>query len=936
MALASGTRLGPYEILEHTGESATAEVYKAADTRLNRTVAVKVLLSHTSGSVEMRERFEREARTIASLNHPNICTLHDIGREDGHDYLVIEYLEGETLADRLKRGPLPLDDALKLTAEIADALDKAHAQGVAHRDLKPANIMLTAQGAKLLDFAMAAWTAPVDSNVSPSMAPTRAEPSAIFGPADYMVPEQLEGKPTDARSDIFALGVIFYEAVTGKKAFEGKTRTILIASILTGDPDPMPQVPAALDHTIRRCLAKNPDDRWQTAHDFALQIQWIAGGGEGTIPATVAARQRKRERLILMAAAALVFVAVILATPAVRYFRAAGPDAFLLRVPMIGLSSADISISPDGRMIAGVVRPDTGGAPSLYVRTPGSVNSRRLAGTEDAAQPFWSPDSRYIAFVAGGKLRKIEAGGGPVQDITAAADFAGGSWSAEGEGLGTIVFGSSKGLFRVSAEGGAATALTTVQPPESGHFWPEFLPDGEHYVYLAWSAESTNRALFSASLGSSDKPAKLTAAESNAAYAPPGYLVIHREATLFAQPFNAKRVALAGDAIQVAGGVSFNGSNGHGDFDVSQEGTLLYFQGAGTEGAGRGGRGGTGVNIQLAWVSRSGGVIAAAGDTASTGDFDVSPDGKLVAVTRQEAGASGADIWVIDWQRAGVANPLTFDPADDINPVFSPDGSKIAFTTFRKGNADIYVKDINGAAGSETPLVETPANEFVEAWSTNGDIAYLVEHDNVQDIYTKPVSGEGKALVTGPFRKNEPQFSFDGKWLAYAAETGGSFQVWVTDFPKMEQKVQISKDGGGQPRWRRDGKELYYRDPNSARIVAVSIVIKADGKIEPARPEFLAVPPRLAGATVRDATRHQLAVTPDGKEFLLRVPPNAADSVGSAAAVNTVPPFAADSTGNLGLRGVARGVGGRAGTFPQDNGLTVVWRWTSALEKGAK
>jgi WD40 repeat protein len=777
VALASGLRLGPYEILDLIGSSETGETYKANDTRLNRTVALKVLPAHFSGNSELRERFEREARTVASLNHPNIRTLHDIGHEDGHRFLVTEFLEGETLAERLKRGAMPLHEALKMASEIADALDKAHAQGVVHRDLKPANIMLTASGAKLMDFGLAKWNAPLEEPLSTSMAPTRAPSLAMAGPVDYRSPEQLEGKEADARADIFALGTIFYEAVTGRKAFEGKTRTILIASILTGDPDPMPEAPSALDHTIRRCLAKDPEARWQTAHDLALQIQWIAGGGEGVVPAALAARQRKRERLALVAAAALVLVAVILAFPAMGYFRAEEAEPFAFRVPIVNASAQEIALSPDGRLIA-AVRPD-----GLYVRPVTELSSRRVAAVDNATQPFWSPDSRFIGFVSGGKLRKVEAGGGPVQDIVAAADIAGAAWSSEGEGLGTIVFGSSKGLFRVSAEGGPATPLTTVEAPETGHFWPEFLPDGADYIYLAWSADSTNRALFSASLDSTDKPARLMAAESNAVYAP-GYLLFHRDDTVFAQPFSAGDSQPSGEAVFVAGGVSFNTSNGRGDFDVSQEGTLLYFQGQGARDGG--GRGATQTNAQLAFVSPSGGVIAAGG-AGAYGDFDLSPDGRFVAITRVEDGAAGADIWIIDTQRSGVANPLTFDPADDINPVFSPDGSRVAFTTYRNGNADIYVRNVDGMAGSETPLVETPANEFVEAWSGDA-IAYTVERDNVQDIYVKPVSADGKpvAVVTGPFRKDEPQFSPDGKWLAYMAETGGTFQVWVTSLPKAD------------------------------------------------------------------------------------------------------------------------------------------------------
>jgi len=938
MALAPGARLGPYEVLEQIGEGGMGEVYKATDTRLNRTVALKVLPRHFSSNPEMRERFEREARAIASLNHPHICTLHDIGREDDQDFLVIEYLEGETLAERLKRGPLPLDEAMKVAAEIGDALDKAHAAGIVHRDLKPSNIMLTpSAGTKLLDFGLAKWT-PQASSVIDSMAPTRAPsaPGMIVGTLEYMAPEQLDGKEADARSDIFALGVIFYEAVTGRKAFEGKTRTILIASILTGDPDPMPQAPPSLDHTIRRCLAKDPENRWQTAHDFVVQVQWIGGGGDAAVPTAIAARQRKRERLLLAAMSALGLIAAVLATPALRYFQAAAPDAFEFRAPMMGLSPENTAISPDGRQIAAVLRPDGQGASSLYVRPVGSITSRKLAGTDDAAMPFWSPNSRFIAYVAGGKLRKVDASGGPPQDISAAPDFAGGAWSADGEGQGTIVFGSSKGLFRVSAEGGTPSALTTVEKPQTGHFWPEFLPDGRHYIFLAWSGEATNRALFSASLDSKDKPAKLMPAESNVAYAPPGYLLLHREATLFAQPFNAKTLALKGEAVHVADGVAYNPASGRGDFDVSQEGTLIYSQGNPNASTGRGGRGQTAAFVQFAWVSRSGVALEAAGDQGPYGDFDLSPDGKLIALTRQETGAAGADIWLVDWQRAGVANPVTFDPADDVNPVFSPDGKQIAFTSYRKGNADIYVKNANGT-GPETPLVESPANESVEAWSTNGYIVYLVEHDNVQDIWAKPMSGDGKPLLVDdrPFRKDEPQVSFDGKWLAYTAETGGKFQVWVTSFPKPDQFVQVSKDGGGQPRWRRDGKELYFRDLTN-RIMSASIDVK-DGKIEPRPPQLLFVPD--AGNAVltmsEDPTRHQLAVSEDGQRFLIRIRPQAvgAGNRGRGGRGRSNAPivniYTADTVNNVNRGAGFRGRGGYLG-------FTVVRNWTSALGKAAK
>jgi Tol biopolymer transport system component len=949
MALASGTRLGPYEILEPIGAGGMGEVYKATDTRLNRTVAIKTLPPHWAEDADMNQRFESEARAIAGLNHPHICTLHDIGLENGVRFLVMEFIEGETLAARLKRGPLPIEQALTTAAEIGDALDKAHAQGIVHRDLKPANIMLTSGGAKLLDFGLAKFSLSAATPTAlTTMMSSRANLTAagsLIGTVEYMAPEQLEGQEADTRTDIFALGAVVYEMVTGRRAFEGKSRAILMAAILTAEPDPMVEAPPALSHTVQRCLAKDRDDRWQTAHDFVVQIQWIAAGGEAAAsPATMTSRGRRQEQLMIVLIAACAMFALGMAAPAFLYLRGDTPEAFQLRAPMAGLSNADIAVAPDGLSVAVVLRPNTQGPSSLYVRPVGAITTRLLAGTDDAVQPFWSPDSRSIAFVSGGKLKRVDAAGGPPQEICPATDFFGGAWSREGTGAGTIVFGSPKGLLRVSAEGGAAEAITAVEKTETGHFWPEFLPDGQHFVYLAWSGETANRAIYAGALASKDKK-KLMPAESNAAYAP-GYILFHREATVFAQPFDAKTLELTGDAVHVTGGVAFSATNGRGSFDVSQEGTLIYFQGAFT--AAVAGRGQTGTNVQYGWVSRvtgRGGRENPAGDAGPYGDFDLSPDGKRIAVTRQETTAAGADIWVVDWQRAGVATPLTLDPADDINPVWSPDNTHIAFTSYRNGNADIYVKSTAGA-DDETPLLSTPANESVEAWSADGKyIAYLVEHDNIQDIYALPTSADGKvspdakpfAVVTGPFQKNEPQFSPDGKWLAYTADAGGTgFQVYVVAFPKGDHKVQVSKAGGGQPRWARDGKALFFRALDN-EIMAVNIketklAADAGTEIEPGAPSVLFTP-NMGGNNVSDPRRHQLSVSLDGQQFLLRLP-------GRGPGDRPGEPARGARSSSPTLRGALPGPpppGLFRGRAAQPSlGFTIVKHWTSALGRGAK
>ena len=955
--LGPGAQLGPYEIQSALGAGGIGEIYKARDTRLERIVAIKVLPPDWAATSESKERFEREAKAIAGLSHPNICTLHDIGEAPDPSvplpasdselpasdqppihFLVMEYVEGQTLADRLARKAgtkdpaLRTDDAVKVAIEIADALEKAHSQGVIHRDLKPSNVVFTKSGTKLLDFGLARLTevgtgADVAADALTAL-PTKTH-VAMAGPAagtlQYLAPEQLEGQPTDARTDIFAFGVIVYEMLTGKKPFEGKSRAVLIASIMTSDPDPLPN--PALDHIVQRCLAKDPDDRWQTAHDLLIQLRWVAGvGSPGGSLATATASERRRAtfvRALLLAAAALVGA---VAAPAALYLRGpAEQDAFQFRAPILGLSNEHIALSPDGRSIALVARPNGGEPSSLFVRPVGSVSTRKLAGTDDATQPFWSPDSRFIGFVAGGKLKKVEAVGGPPQLIGDAPDFAGGAWNREG----TIVFGSAKGLFRVSAEGGKPEVITTLDQGGAGHFWPYFLPDGRHYVYLAWSAQGTNRAVFAGTLDSKEKK-RLMPAESNVAYAAPGYLVFHREATLFAQPFDAKKLTFTGDAAHLADGVAFNPASGRGDFAVSRDDALIYFQGA-TGGGGATGRGQTAAIVQFGWVSRNGQQLALAGEAGAYGDMDVSPDGKLVAVTRQEAGAPGGDIWVIDWQRAGVATRLTLDPGDNINPVWSSDGTRVAFTTFRKGNADIYVKNANGV-GAETPILESSSNEIVEAWSRDGRyIAYMFGQDNSQNIYALPMFGDKKPfpVVQGKFQKDEPQFSYDAKWLAYTSDESGTFQVYVMSFPAGDLKLQVSTDGGGQPRWREDGKELYYRALDN-RVMAVEI--KAGAKLESGIPHLLFAPTVNNANMTRVPTRHQLAASPDGQRFLLRVPVGQAGGSGTPAAATTIVPGSGQAVGRAGFG--ARGGGG--GFNNGAAGFTVIQHWQAPLRGGSK
>ncbi len=923
MPLEPGTKLGPYEILSAVETPNASERYKASDTRLNREVAIKVFAGPFS------ERIEREVRAVASLNHPNICALHDIGHQDGMDFLVMESLEGQTLAERLKKGALDLDEAMAMAIAIADALDKAHREGVLHRDLNPSKVMLSKSGAKLLDFGLTEPTPLPANTTSPK---NLALPGGEIS-LQYTAPEQLEGKDADERSDLFAFGCVFYEMITGTKAFEGRSRAVLIAAIATADPYPLsktqPGASPALQHIVERCLAKEPDDRWQTAHDLGVQLRWVAEGGQagGSAPLP---RHEKLVRFSLVAAALLI---AVMALPAARYLRGPeDPGTFQFRVPVRGLQPNDIALSPDGEKIALVARSNTGEPAALYVRRAGSVAFQKLGGTDDASQPFWSADSRFIGFVAGGHLKQVNAGGGAPKDIAEVQGLSGGAWNREG----TIVFGSAKGIERVSAEGGKPAAITTVDAQETGHFWPSFLPDGRHFLYLAWSGQASNRAVFLGTLDSKEKK-RLLSAESNADYAAPGYIVFHRAASLFAQPFDARKLALSGEPVHVADDVSSSSANGRANFDVSQNGSLLYYQGT----SGPSGRGRImGPVVQWGWVDRTGRPVDSAGEPGPYGDMDVSPDGKLIAVTKQDAGTPGADIWVIDWQRAGVATRLTLDPADDINPVWSPDGKRIAFTTYRKGNADIYVAENGTGQGKETPLLESANDEIVEDWSKDGKyIAYLTGQDNFQDIWALPlVNGKPDAsqkpfpVVQGHFQKDEPQFSYDGKWLAYTSDrtVPGTFQVYVRSFPSGDQEIAVSTTGGGQPRWRKDGKELYYRGPDD-NIIAVDI--KPGDKLEAGIPKVLFMAP-WRNPEARNPIRHVLAAAPDGQRFLIRIP---GGGVGTRTTLGNVGvPEAAPFANTSGQSAPAAG-GGRAGSAALPvTGLTMIQHWPAALEKSPK
>jgi Tol biopolymer transport system component/predicted Ser/Thr protein kinase len=867
MTVAAGSRLGPYEVLSPLGAGGMGEVWKARDTRLERTVAIKVLPELLSRSEEIRQRFEREAKTISSLSHPHICALYDVGNQDGTEYLVMEYLEGETLTDRLSRGPLPPEQVLRFGIEIADALDKAHRQGIVHRDLKPGNIMLTKSGVKLLDFGLAKAIQPISSNSSLSVLPTQAgmnltQEGTILGTFQYMAPEQLEGKEADVRSDIFAFGAVLYEMATGQKAFAGKSQASLIASILEREPAPIstvqPMAPPALDRVVKTCLAKDPEERWQTAHDVALQLRWIAeGGSQAGVPAPVAARRRNRERLWMSAAVVFAAAAAALALFLARNLREPARVVRSAIAPPEGAAFwLDPStpgppvLSPDGRKLAFSARgPD--GKIRLHVRPLDAVDARVFPGTEDAQYPFWSPDSRSIGFFAGGKLKAVEADGGPPVTLCSTADDPkGGTWSPAG----VIVFarGSATSLFRIPAGGGEPVEITRFDAKrgDNSHRHPRFLPDGRHFLYLARSpsAATEGHAVVVASLDGG--PEKVLLRSPAAAEYASGHLLFLRERTLMARPFNAGRLAFTGDAFPLAeNALLLSLTAAAGVFSASQNGVLVYQTSQGQP------------TSKLQWLGRDGSAQGGPlGEPADYTEMAISPDGRRVVATIRDPTTGNRDLWTFDVSR-NLGSRFTFDPGNETSPVWSPDGNWLAFSSSRKGHDDISRKALSGSSEEEL-LLESKSDKSPGAFSPDGKYLAYVDNgkDTKADIFILPLEGERKPQVflQTPFVEYPGAFSPDGRWLAYGSNESGKFHIYVTSFPRPGRKWQVSREEGAYAYWSVDGKEVIYHG-FSGQVWAVEVAAKGDSvEIGAPKPLFkLASGPRPDGADFYPTADHQ-------------------------------------------------------------------------------
>jgi len=890
LALTRGTRLGVYEVTAQIGAGGMGEVYKGRDTRLDRTVAIKVLPETLAADPQFRERFDREARTLSRFTHPNICTLYDVGEQAGTAFLVMELLDGETLENRCARASakgfgLPLDEALRIAIQMADALAAAHRQGIVHRDLKPGNIFLARSSgasappvAKLLDFGLAR-TAPALTVSSATMTPT-TPPQAmtaqgtILGTFQYMAPEQVEGGEADARTDIFAFGSVLYEMISGKKAFEGKTQTNLVAAILERDPAPLttvqPLAPPLVDSIVRKCLAKNPDDRWQTASDLGSALRWAAEGATATtsgataVVATPRAGAHRAARGAVVAVGILGSVAIGVAIGA-RYISTAAAPAATVRFevqppadvtlsPAPIASAAQLALSPDGRRLAFVAARKRG-ASQLWIRSLDGVQAQPLPGTEGASYPFWSPDSRFMAFFAGGKLKKIDTTGGVPQVLCNAAAGRGGAWNPDG----IIVFTGqvNSPMSRVSASGGVVTAMTKFDPAQAviSHYWPQFLPDGRHFLYYQRSSMPEYQGVYVTTLDSSSST-RILESDGMALYAS-GHLLFVRDGSLFAQAFDDRALQTSGDPVRLGDHVGYwAGAFGYAAVTVSPAGVLAHGPSVG-------------LTTSLRWHDRSGASTGSPTAPAQYASPRLSPDQKSVVVAMIDAATALPDLWVLGLAR-GASSRLTSDPATDWFPVWSADGGRLLFGSTRSGGTStIFQKAVGG--GQEEPAAEGMFSPAVATFPSDlsGDGRFLLSVQLTPRGYDLGVlrfAGERKSstFLGTLFNEVQPRFSPNTRWVAYASDESGRFEVYVRPFPAASGQTQISIAGGMQPEWRRDGKELFY--------------ISADGKLT-------AVPVTTDGATFSAGTSHALfdvevpesnepyptdyAVTADGQRFLV-------------------------------------------------------------------
>jgi Tol biopolymer transport system component len=871
VASLTGQQVGAYTILARLGAGGMGEVYRARDTKLGREVAIKVLPSAFVSDPNRLARFQREARLLATLNHPHIGAIYGVEEAGAIRALILELVEGPTLAERLNAGPLPVREAVSIARQIAEALDAAHDKGIIHRDLKPANIKVTPEGiVKVLDFGLAKAGALAGETADAT------RDGAILGTAGYMSPEQARGQIVDKRADIFAFGAILYEMLSGRRAFDGETAMDAVTAVLSNDPPELSaaerRIPPALTRIVDRCLKKNPAGRFQSASDLAFALEGVSSPSDTAAAAVPIGGGRTgllQNPRTAWAVAASCAILVVLAIAALLYFRPAAPEPVVTRLDVVTPSTGDaysLALSPDGRRLAFVANGDHGS--QLWVRPLDQAMAQPLAGTEGAIVPFWAPDGSAVGFFAEGKLKRIDLTSGAVQALADVSNPQGGAWGADG----TILFtpSSTDPLLGVPATGGAVTSVTHLAAGQAGHHWPEFLPDGRRFLFVVSTGQPEEYGIYVASLDGGE-PTRIMKDASRAVYAPPGYLLLvarndspppgaSATGLLVAYPFDAASVSVTGEPARVAPLVGCGCDRGA--FSVSAQGILAYREGVATR-------------RRLVWTDRTGRVVGAVGSVDDTAPSfpDLSADDQRVAVVR--AVQANVDVWLI---RAGESVPrrFTFERAIDSGPIWSPDGSRIVFRTFRGGAYNLYEKPVDGTT-DEQPLLVTPLAKAPQDWSRDGRLLLYSNQDpkTGTDLWALPMTGERKPfpVLQTQFDEIQGQFSPDGRWLAYASNESGRYEIYVQTFPETGGKWQISVGGGLQPRWRRDGQELFYIAPDH-RLMAAPIHLAPGTRALEASAAVALFQTKLAtGVNIVPAgfqARPQYAVAADGR-FLMNV-----------------------------------------------------------------
>jgi serine/threonine protein kinase len=876
-----GETISHYKILEKLGEGGMGVVYKAEDTKLDRLVALKFLPSHLSASEQDKARFIQEAKAASALNHPNVCTIHAIEEHGGQLFIVMEYVDGQTL--RQKKDAINFKQAIDIGIQIADGLAAAHEKGIVHRDIKPENIMIRKDGiAQIMDFGLAK----LRGNIS-----RLTKEGSTVGTAGYMSPEQVQGLDTDHRSDIFSLGVLLYELFTGQLPFKGVHETALMYEIVNVDAPPMSstkgEIDPELDRIILECLEKDINERTQSVKQVSVdlkrfkresgrqRISRVSPGRDLQGASKIHLRQESTERERMPARSSnyipwivASILTVFASTVSVLYFLGPRPDSELtIRFPLSipdNLTINQVAISPDGKNIA--FTGTSQGKTLLWVRPLNAMQAHSVNGTESATFPFWSPDGRFIGFFGGGKLQKVDLNGSAPIGVCEAGNGRGGTWNQAGE----IVFAPSSGgvLFRVSAEGGIPKALTTLDTAknEFEHVWPTFLPGGKKFLYLARRVRDQENTVYISSLDQNERK-QVVNSVANAIYSPPGYVLFLKDRSLMAQRFDADAGNVIGDPFLVANGVGHIPILGIAAFSLSQNGVLAM-------------GGGRSANRQFVWFDRSGKQLGVVGTPGNYFDIVLSPDGKRAATQLWDLQTGNSDIWILELEHS-LSSRFTFDAAVEDDPVWSPDGKWLAFSSSRDGSPNIYKKQASGT-GTEESLHKSNLGEYPSDWSRDGQFILFQKLDpkTKEDMWILPVSGDRKPypLVKTAFSEWMGQFSPDGKWLAYTSNESGRFEVYVRSFPEPGRKWQISTNGGAQPRWRSDGTELLYIAPDR-RLMVVDVKRGEDFGYGIARPLF------ETGVDNFDAP-NRYVVTKDGQKFLINIPVRETASSPVAITVN--------------------------------------------------